>query len=280
MAISRRNFFGLTARSAICIGLGHSMSPFSYWNGPLPGKDERSLRFAVASDGHYGQLGTQYESLHREMRDWLLMEKEQVGLDFTMINGDLLHDEKDLLPQVKSVWDLLKMPYYVSHGNHDKIDEAGWVKTWNIPWHHSFTVGDAAFLILNTADQDGKYVCPDLNWTRDELKRYGAKKHLFVFMHITPFTWTPGGMACPDLVELFDRQKNLRAVFHGHDHDQDGVKDNQGKLYFFDSHIGGNWGTAYQGYRIIEILKSGQILTYQINPLTKQKINDNRIQDS
>lgn len=63
-------------------------------------------------------------------------------------------------------------------------------------------------------------------------------------MHITPFTWTKGGLACPEIVKLFNKQANLKAVFHGHDHDQDSVKENMGKRYFFDSHIAGNWGTA------------------------------------
>jgi hypothetical protein len=96
-------------------------------------------------------------------------------------------------------------------------------------------------------------------------------------MHITPFKWTQHGISCPELVELFNKQTNLKAVFHGHDHDQDGAKENSGKHYFFDSHIAGNWGTQYRGYRIVEILKTGKILTYQMNPSSSQKVNSNNL---
>jgi Icc protein len=276
MPQSRRAFLGLTARSAFFIGLGNSLFSFSPKNNWLPDPDELSLRFAIASDGHYGQPGTEYASLHDDMTNWLLKEAGERGLAFTMINGDLIHDDISFLPEVKSKWDRLKMPYYVSHGNHDKIDAAGWEKAWNIPWHFAFEEKDAAFLILNTSDKEGKYICPDLDWTREKLSSFASKKQLFVFMHITPFTWTKGGVACPELVELFNKQDNLKTIFHGHDHDQDGVKEDNGKLYFFDSHIAGNWGTPYHGYRIIEILKTGELFTYQMNPGGKQ-VNQNRI---
>lgn len=94
-------------------------------------------------------------------------------------------------------------------------------------------------------------------------------------MHITPFSWTKSGLPCPVIAELFAKQPNVKAVFHGHDHDQDDVKENNGKYYFFDSHIGGNWSTEYHGYRIIEILKNGDILTYQMNPSLNVKVNKN-----
>jgi Icc protein len=96
-------------------------------------------------------------------------------------------------------------------------------------------------------------------------------------MHITPVKWTENAIACPEIVQLFDAQKNLKAIFHGHDHDQDNVKVNNGKHYFFDSHIGGSWGTNYRGYRVVEVLKSGEILTYQVNPVTTERVNSNRI---
>ena len=96
-------------------------------------------------------------------------------------------------------------------------------------------------------------------------------------MHITPIKWTTHGISCPELVNMFNVQSNLRAIFHGHDHDQDNVKENNGRHYFFDSHIGGNWGTAYRGYRIVELLKSGEIVTYQVNPQKEEPVNSTSI---
>jgi hypothetical protein len=96
-------------------------------------------------------------------------------------------------------------------------------------------------------------------------------------MHITPFNWTKGGLSCPEIAELFSRQENLKAVFHGHDHDQDNVKEYKRKYFFFDSHIAGNWGTIYRGYRIVEILKDGTIITYQMNPINEKTVNTKEI---
>jgi Icc protein len=275
MPLSRRGFLGLTVRSAFLIGVGNSIQAFSYDQSPKFRKDDLSMRFAVVSDGHYGQADTAYDALHNKMVDWLVREKNQMGLSFTMINGDLFHDDPIFLPEIKMKFDALAMPYYVSHGNHDKINEDSWEKTWGTRWNYSFSQEDSAFLILNNSDMEGKYSCPDLDWTKNELSKYAPKKQLFVFIHITPFNWTNGGTACPELVDLFDRQDNLKAVFHGHDHDQDGMKLNKNKPYFFDSHIAGSWGTPYQGYRIIEILKTGEVLTYQMNPTSNLEVNRN-----
>ena len=39
--------------------------------------------------------------------------------------------------------------------------------------------------------------------------------------------------------------------------------------YMFDSHIGGSWGTAYKGFRVVELTKDNSILTYIMNPIEK-----------
>ncbi len=275
--LTRRKFLGLTMKGVFLIGAGNSLQSFSGSGFTLPDRKAVRLRFAVASDGHYGQDGTDFRAMHGKVVDWLNAEKEGRGVDFTVINGDLFHNEDKWMPEVKKQFDRLDMPYYVSRGNHDISDASNWVKCWNIPLHHHFEKHGAAFLILDTVDDKGNYLCPDLQWTSEQLHRYRSHKELFVFMHITPLNWTSGGNPCPELVELFDGQANLKAVFHGHDHDQDGVKDHNGKRYFFDSHIGGNWGTEYHGYRIVEIMKNGEILTYQMDGLKGEKVNDHTI---
>lgn len=277
MSLSRRHFITLSIKGIFVIGAGNALQSFGVNNFRLPSPEKVSLRFALASDGHYGEPNTKYEQLHDEMIAWLNAEKEQRGVDFSVINGDLFHNDAAFLPIVKSKYDKLKMPYYVSHGNHDQTDAVTWEKTWNIPLHYAFEKKDAAFLILNTADEKGKYICPDLQWTKENLTRYSLKKQLFVFMHITPVKWTDNAIDCPELLELFSKQSNLKAVFHGHDHDQDGAKEKDGKHYFFDSHIAGSWGTAYHGYRIVEVLTDGKILTYQMNPSSTEKVNSNEI---
>ena len=237
MRVSRRKFLQLSLNSAVIIGSGNVLQSFTADILTLSPADRIQIRFAIASDGHYGQDGTQYELQHDQMIGWINTEKKDRGIDFTVINGDLFHNDVSFLPVVKNKWDHLKMPYHVSHGNHDQTGEADWKSTWNVPWHFSFEFKDAAFLVLNSADDKGNYICPDVEWTKIQLQQHAAKKHLFVFMHITPFNWTKNGLPCPAIVELFNRQENLRAVFHGHD----------------------------------------QILTYQMNPSSNEKVNNRDI---
>jgi hypothetical protein len=273
MAFSRRNFIGQTIKSAILIGAGNTITSFANNSFALPHAADIKLRFAIASDGHYGQPETRFDEQHGEMIDWLNQEHLSRGLDFTVINGDLFHDDEKFLPAIKAKLDALRMPWHVSHGNHDKTSEENWTGIFSKPWHYSFERGDTGFITLNTASPGGDYICPDIEWTKNALNHFADKKHVFVFMHITPFKWTKGGIDCPEVVELFNKQTNLTAVFHGHDHDMDDVKEANGKYYFFDSHIAGNWGTAYRGYRVVELLHNGNVLTYQLNPSEKTTVN-------
>ena len=272
MPISRRKFLKLGATSIVWLGTSNLLH--SYALEALPVKNKIRLRFAIASDGHYGQANTSYDQFHDEMVLWLNQEKENRGLHFSFINGDLFHDEPGLLIPVKKKWDQLKMPVYYAHGNHDKVTEEQWKETFRYPWHYSFKQGNSSFLVLNTADAAGSYICPDLDWTKKELERHANAKQLFVFMHITPIKWTNGGIHCPELVQLFNNQKNLKAIFHGHDHDQDSMKQQGDTMYLFDGHVGGSWGVDYRGYRIVEVLKSGDVLTYQMNPVAGKKVNE------
>ena len=275
--ITRRNFLEMSLKGIVLIGAGNTLQSFAPAGFTLPAKKKVKFRFALASDGHYGQPKTPYYENHQRMVKWLNKEKKGRGLDMAVINGDLFHNDPKFLPDVRATWNRLTMPYIVSHGNHDHIPEPEWLKTFGTAWHHDFEKEDCGFIVLNTADVEGKYICPDLDWTKARLDMYKNKKHLFVIMHITPVKWTEHGIDCPELVEMFSRQANLKAVFHGHDHDQDGYKEQDGKHYIFDSHIGGSWGTQYRGYRIVEVLKNGDILTYQMNPETNVHVNSKQM---
>ena len=274
---NRRDFLKLTFKTVVIIGAGNTLQSFTASVFNLPSKEKIQLRFAIVSDGHYGQPDTAYENMHNEMIDWLHAEQKARGIDFTFVNGDLFHDNPEMMPLAKQQWDKLQMPYHVSHGNHDRISEDAWQQTFNAKWHYDFEERDVSFIVLNTADEQGKYICPDLNYAKEQLEKLTDKEQLFVFMHITPFKWTGAGIPCPELTAMFSKQKNLKAVFHGHDHDEDNVKESDGKYYFFDSHVAGSWGTDYRGYRIVEVLKDGNILTYQMNPSKQQQVNNNMI---
>jgi len=59
----------------------------------LSPENDLSLRFALVSDGHYGQERTEYIATHDEMIAWTNGEQKQEAFIFTFINGDLFHDD-------------------------------------------------------------------------------------------------------------------------------------------------------------------------------------------
>jgi len=232
-----------------------------------------SMRFIVASDGHYGQPDTDYKTFHTDLIGWINREKMQKGVDFAFFNGDLIHDDPTLYYDLKTMLGNLHVPYFVSRGNHDKVALDVWQSTWGYGTNHSFTKGEYAFITGDTSNEKGEYICPDVTWLRIEIAKYSDKKGIFIFLHITPAKWTPNGVECKEVTDLFENTPNVKAIFNGHDHDQDSKKQIGKKPYFFDGHFGGNWGTAYKGYRIVEIYEDNTWQTYQYNPTAAPVLN-------
>jgi hypothetical protein len=275
--IGRRRFLDLTLKNAFLITAGRHLVPFFAERDALPHTDRVALRFALASDGHYGQENTNHQARHDLVVKALNQEKADRGLDFTVINGDLFHNDPKQLPLVKQTWDALRTPWYPTHGNHDMMPESEWARILGHEWYYGFEKGDAGFVVFNTATETGEYVCPEMNQARALLDKYAQKRHLFVFMHITPLQWTGAGISCPELVKEFSRHPNIRGVFHGHDHDQQGAFQHEGIPYLFDAHVAGNWGTDYSGYRIVEVMKNGDVLSYQMNANEGREVNRNSL---
>lgn len=109
----------MALKGIVIIGAGNTLQSFSPAGFRLPDREKVRFRFALASDGHYGQPKTTYYESHKKMVKWLNREGRRRGLDFAVINGDIFHDDSRFLPEAKQTWDGLKMTYYVSHGNHE-----------------------------------------------------------------------------------------------------------------------------------------------------------------
>jgi hypothetical protein len=230
------------------------------------------LRFAVISDGHYGQVETDYDRFFREVVSQINAHHEQFPLDCCVVNGDIINDNPAFLKPAKVFLDTLKMPYFVTQGNHDMVSEEQWVTTWNMPLNHHVKLKGQAFLMATTSNQQGKYLCPNLSWMRDILDKYKkSAENVFIFIHITPVKWTNNGIDCPDFIELLKNYPNVRLVCNGHDHDQDDLKIKNSIPYLFDGHIGGSWGTNYRGFRIIDLMKDDTIATYMMNSSVRIK---------
>jgi len=245
-----------------------------------PGKFK--LRFALASDGHYGQPDTESDRFYSDMVSWMHKEHQANHLDFVIINGDLVHNRPDLLPKVKQTYlDKLPVPYYTIPGNHDFADATIWKNVFGYEDHYMIDKGDIGLVFANTADTKGGYVCPDYNFLRSAFERYKNKQIVFVVLHIAPHQWLPEEKSiftdCPEIVKLLHSYPNIKACFHGHDHSLDGIRYTDKLPHLFDSHFGGNWGTDYKGYRIVEVTEDHQINTYQINASLNPKMNSLKI---
>ena len=227
------------------------------------------LRFAVASDGHYGQPNTDYKSFFETLVLRINQEHSEKPFAFCMINGDIIHDDKKFTPDAKYALDKLHMKYYVSQGNHDKLTSAEWEAQWLMPTNLSFTIKKNGFIIASTSNETGKYLCPDLRFMAGSLEKLKHKKNVFIFIHINPVKLTTHAVDCPDLLDLLKKYPNVRAVFNGHDHDEENIKSKDHIPFVFDAHFGGNWGTDYRGFRIVELYSDNSIGTWVMNPIDK-----------
>ncbi len=227
------------------------------------------LRFVVASDGHYGQPKTEFDAFFNTITNQINAFHQQNPLDFAVINGDIIHDKKALLITAKEKLDAFKMPYYVTRGNHDMVSAEHWSETFKMPLSHDVVVKKNAILLGDTSNEEGKYLSPDLNWMQTKLEAHKKRKNVFIFLHIPQAKWTPNGIDTPAFFDLIKKYPNVRAVFHGHEHDQDGVKMVDKIPFLFDSHFGGNWGTDYKGFRVVEVMKDNSMVTYIMNPTVK-----------
>lgn len=231
------------------------------------------LRFAIASDGHYGQPKTDYEGYFEAIIKNIQAERAANGLDFVVFNGDLFHDDVQFLPVVKQHFERLGFPYYVTRGNHDHVTPTQWRDTWGYDLNHAIEMGKNAILLADTSNEKGEYLCPDMVWLDQTLAKLTKKENVFLFMHIPAKTWSQHGTNCPELEKIFVKYPNLKATFHGHDHLIDDGKQAL-RPAFFDGHFGGNWGVNYRGFRVVETQGEGKSKTYQYNPETQTKVNE------
>jgi 3',5'-cyclic AMP phosphodiesterase CpdA len=240
------------------------------------------LRFALISDGHYAEPNTDYDTFFTNMIGWLSKEHEHNHLDFIIFNGDLVHNRPDLLTKVKETYlDKLPVPYHALPGNHDFADSKLWKSVFGYEDKYTLEFDDIGFVLAHTANTKGGYVCPDNIFLKTSFDNFKDKAIVFAILHIPPHQWMPEEksifLSCPETLELLHAYPNIKAAFHGHDHTLDSVRYTNKLPHFFDSHIGGSWGTDYKGYRVVEIDPNNHISTYQVNASQNPKLNTNKL---
>lgn len=229
-------------------------------------KKNKLLRFVVASDGHYGQKDTDYENYFATLVSRINEEHAKEPFSFCMINGDIIHDDASHFPAAKAALDKLKMKYYVTQGNHDHASPQLWESIWQMPLNYDFIIGNTAFLAATTSNEKGEYLSPDIKWMSQKLEQYKKMKNVFIFIHINPAKLTTHSIDSPEFLNIVKKYKNVRCIFNGHDHDEEGIKTKDNIAFVFDAHFGGNWGTDYRGFRVVELMRDNAVLTYIMNP--------------
>jgi DNA repair exonuclease SbcCD nuclease subunit len=273
MNISRRDFIkSIPIASAMLIEACTHESKIIDVEEVIQCRGKVKLRFVVASDGHYGQPNTDYVGNFNNLTNQVNAFHLENCVDFCVINGDITHDNVKFMPPAKRSLDNFIMPYYVVRGNHDIATDEYWKEVWKMPLNHDVVVKkNNAILLGDTSNIWGMYMSPDLAWMKSTLDKYRKLDNVFIFIHI-PQKWTAHATNTPAFFDLLQKYPNIRAVFHGHEHDQDGVLMSGRIPFLFNSRIGGDWGTNYKGFRVVEVLNDDSILTYIMNPT--QKINE------
>lgn len=243
------------------------------------------LRFAVASDLHYGQANTPFDKMAGELVEWINKETHEKGLDALFVNGDLVNDTAPGLVTLREqFFSKLKMPYYCIKGNHDYVDQTpgspseSWEKVWGYPSNHTVKIGDFVFVMADSSApaKSNIYLAADAVWLQGQFEAHREAASIFVLIHIQQRKhkvdgWPQHGVSADEevpkaeaVMKLLESTPNVRAVFHGHNHNETGVYVSDDRHYFFDSHAGGSWG-AKRGYRIVEVYDDHKAVTYQIN---------------
>ena len=265
----------------------------------LPLDRKVKLRFAVASDLHYRPGGSRHPGgpeAAEALVGWINKEKEDKGLDAFFVNGDVSHDRAALLPEVRDrYFSKLTMPYYCGKGNHDYVDEQpgsaseSWESIWGYPANHSFKLNDFAFVIADSSATRNfrPYLPADIDFLRAAFEKHRNAPAIFVLIHIAqrkegkegwPQFGVHGSRAkeAEAVMDLIESTPNVKAIFHGHNHNEAGLWTSGDKRYLFTSHTGGWWGGP-RGYRILEVDDQHRMVTYQVNAEEGGELNRNAL---
>lgn len=270
MKSNRREFL----KNASAITLLGALPATGFLSPEWLAKSKPALRIIIASDSHYGQPNTDFDGMVETFISKANSFATAHSCNFCVINGDLIHDKPELMPLAKAKYDALDLPYYVTKGNHDRVSDSRWNEVWGMPVNFSITEKKVGFIFATTSNEKGEYLSPDLDFLQKELDKFSDLKTVVLIIHIPQAKWTANGIENKEFFDLLARYKNVKAVFHGHEHDQDGVKVHQGIPYVFDSHIGGSWGTDHRGFRVLEISKKGELISYLMDPDKEIKRED------
>lgn len=258
MRVRRTSIIRAAVLTSVLTGCATAVPPVPFAApsaSPTPVVDR--LHFAVASDFHYGEPGTDYQAGFAQAVAGLNAADAADPLAFVALNGDISHGGVGLAQQAKVALAGLRPRLLVTPGNHDELTGAEWQQVWGAPADQVVRFGDRSAILASTSNAAGDYLCPNQQWLAEALAGEARQRDVFVIFHITVKKWTKHGIDCPQTRALLAGTSNVRAVFNGHDHDQVSVKDDDGVSYFFDGHVGGSWGAPERTYRDVLVTDAG-----------------------
>ena len=202
--------------------------------GPLtpPNLGKRLYSFGVLSDVHI-----QYDTAQDDFQRALTYTKDEAGVDFVCIAGDLTSDGTDEhLAQYKAFVDTYagNLPVYAVAGNHEAYRGGASLESvisqyTGLPLYYSFEYGDDAFVMVGVRgnSEDNLFTDAELIWLAETLETYKDKR-VFLFQHVRPQDgcgnalgiynndiW--GGDEAAEFERLLRLYPNV-IHFHGHSH--------------------------------------------------------------
>ncbi|MFT7420123.1 MAG: hypothetical protein ACI9QN_001046, partial [Arcticibacterium sp.] len=76
----------------------------------IKGNDAVKLRLIIASDAHYGQPNTPFQEMADSFIEKANAFHKAASCDFCVLNGDIIHNNAELMPIAKRTFDKLDMP--------------------------------------------------------------------------------------------------------------------------------------------------------------------------
>lgn len=182
---------------------------------------EPPVRISAAAGDAFGY--TQKEKVALALQD---VQKEADSLDAVFVLGDLSLDDADYrkLPENycqkfrEEFMEQLPCPCYALPGNHDSYPDALWTQMFGYRRQFSVTVGDAAFIALDTfarvpaADASGAaFTDVDMDFLEKELEKYPTQKVFLLSHYFLP-------ERNKELAQLVRNDLRIVCLFQGHTH--------------------------------------------------------------
>ncbi|MDP2300860.1 MAG: metallophosphoesterase [Ignavibacteria bacterium] len=227
---------------------------------------QQQFNFGWLTDIHIGAPGAETDLLN-VVNDI----NQRSEIKFVIASGDITEKGKNSeLIQAKNILDNLKIPYYMIPGNHDtKWSESGgtqFLKLWGND-NFVFEFNSVKFIGINSGillKGGGGHVSPEtLKWLDSILTKTSSNQEIYFFTH------HPLSSDIDNWFEITNRlrTKNIKAIFHGHDHgnklfNYNGIPAVMSRSTLTDKK---SWG-----YTIVES-RSDSIIFYEMNKEYKQK---------